>query len=302
MPPPWTLDDIPDQHGRTAIVTGSNTGIGFATAAALASRGATVILGVRDTAKGESAASRISDTHPKADIAIQQLDLSSLDSIRSAAANLRSHHPRIDLLINNAGIAHSPLARTRDGFERIFGTNHLGHFALTGLLLPSLLAVPGSRVVSVSALAHQQVTGITFDDLQRERSYKPWQVYSESKLANLLFINELQRRLEDTQTIAVASHPGLSQSDLSRDAPPIQRTLFQVLGPLLLQNATMGALPSLRAAVDPEVHGGEYYGPPGRGVRGHPVITQMSAAARDSATARKLWDVSEQLTNVRYSI
>ncbi|WP_454854020.1 oxidoreductase [Promicromonospora soli] len=298
----WTHDSIPDQRGRTVVVTGSNTGIGFETASALAARGASVVLAVRDVAKGGSAAERIVDAHPAADVVVEQVDLSSLGSIRSAVDRLRTSRPSIDLLINNAGVAYASPGRTADGFERIFGTNHLGHFALTGLLLPAMLSVPGSRVVTVSALAHRQTSGISFDDLQRERSSSSWQVYAESKLANLLFTYELQRRLAGKNAIAVAAHPGLSRSDFSRDAPRVQKVLFGVFGSAFLQSGAMGALPSLRAATDPQVRGGEYYGPAGRGIRGCPELAETSATARDPEAAGRLWDVSERLTEVTFPV
>lgn len=296
----WTSDSIPDQRGRTVVVTGSNTGIGFETASTLAARGASVILAVRDVAKGAAAAKRITSSHPDADVAVEQLDLSSLESIRATAERLRSSRPAVDLLINNAGITHAPHGQNDDGFEQVFGTNHLGHFALTGLLLPSMLEVPDSRVVTVSALAHRQTRGIRFDDLQREQAHKPWQVYAESKLANLLFTQELQRRLAGTNTIAVAAHPGLSRSDLSRSAPRLQRALFRVFETAFLQSAAMGALPSLRAATDPRVHGGDYYGPAGRGIRGYPVLAETAATARDTEAAERLWEVSQNLTKVQF--
>jgi NAD(P)-dependent dehydrogenase (short-subunit alcohol dehydrogenase family) len=298
----WTHDDIPDQHGRIAVVTGSNTGIGFETASGLAAHGAHVILGVRDTEKGAAAVDRIKAAHPTATVTVQQLDLSSLDSIRTAAHQLRTAHPRLDLLIDNAGIASAPHSHTEDGFERIFGTNHLGHFALTGLVLPSLLEAPGSRVVTVSALAHQQPRGISFDDLERTQSYNSWRVYGESKLANLLFTRELQRRLAGKNTIAVAAHPGLSQSDLSRNAPRLQRTAFQLFEKALLQSTSMGALPSLRAATDPHVHGGEYYGPARRGIRGYPILATPSRPAHDDTAAARLWQLSEELTEIRFPV
>lgn len=302
MPEQWSTDDIPDQSGRTVIVTGSNTGIGFETAAALAAHGANVVLAVRDEDKGRVAAERIRMLHSRASVTVQRLDLSSLTSIRSAAEELRARHPRLDVLVNNAGIAYAPRSQTEDGFERIFGTNHLGHFALNGLLLPSMLTTPGSRVVTVSALAHRQVKGISFDDLERERSYHSWHVYGESKLANLLFTHELQRRLAGTNTIAVAAHPGLSQSDLSRDTPRLRGMLFRILESTFLQSTAMGALPSLRAATDPELRGGEYLGPPGRGIRGYPVVAEPSAAARSDEDAHRLWAISEELTGVRFAV
>ena len=191
----WTERDVPEQQGRVAVVTGANTGLGFETARVLAARGASVVLAVRDVEKGKQAAARIAETAPGADLTVQELDLTSLESVRAAAAELRARHPRIDLLINNAGVMYTPRQTTRDGFELQFGTNHLGHFALTGLLLDLLLPVPGSRVVTVSSLGHRIRARIHFDDLQWERSYDRVAAYGQSKLANLMFTYELQRRL-----------------------------------------------------------------------------------------------------------
>lgn len=298
----WTKDDMPDQSGRTVVVTGSNTGIGFETALAFAGRGAEVVLAVRDVEKGRAAVERIRMEYLHASVTVQPLDLSSLESIRAAAEELQAKRTRLDVLVNNAGIAHAPRSRTEDGFERIFGTNHLGHFALTGLLLPSMLRTPGSRVVTVSALAHQQVRGIRFHDLLREESYNQWQVYGESKLANLLFTYELQRRLVDTNVIAVAAHPGLSRSDLSRDLPRLRGALFRLFERVFLQSTAMGALPSVRAATDPQLHGGEYLGPGRRGIRGYPVISDPSPAARSEQDAQRLWSISEELTGVQFPV
>src|SRR6266403_3177023 len=207
----WTSGDVPGQHGRLAVVTGATTGLGFETAQVLAARGASVVLAVRDTGKGKRAAARIAGTAPGADVTVQPLDLASLDSIRAAAAELRARHPAIDLLINNAGVMFPPRQATVDGFELQLGTNHLGHFALTGLLLEQMLPVPGSRVVTISSLAHRIRARINFGDLQGERSYRRVAAYSQSKLANLMFTYELARRLSGaatTTTIAVAAHPG----------------------------------------------------------------------------------------------
>src|SRR5713101_4846048 len=205
----WTSGDVPGQQGRLAVVTGANTGLGFETARVLAARGASVVLAVRDTEKGKRAAARIVGAAPGTDVTVQPLDLASLDSVRAAAGELRARHPRIDLLVNNAGVMFPPRQATRDGFELQFGTNHLGPFALTGLLLEQMLPVPGSRVVTVSSIAHRLGARIHFDDLQSERSYSRVGAYGQSKLANLMFTYELQRRLAPRgTTIAAAAHPG----------------------------------------------------------------------------------------------
>jgi len=204
----WTTADIPDQTGRTAVITGANTGLGYETAAALAATRAHVVLAVRNLDKGKEAADRIVAATPGASVAVQELDLTSLESVRAAADQVRSQHDTIDLLINNAGVMFTPKATTKDGFELQFGTNHLGHFAFTGLLLDRLLAVEGSRVVTVSSMGHRFVSGIRFDDLQWEHEYSRIGAYGQAKLANLLFTYELQRRLRGTSTIAVAAHPG----------------------------------------------------------------------------------------------
>src|SRR5690348_10143136 len=218
----WTSGDVPGQRGRLAVVTGANTGLGFETARVLAARGASVVLAVRDTEKGKAAAARIAGTAPGANVMIQPLDLASLGSIRAAAAQLRAAHPRIDVLVNNAGVMFPPRQATRDGFELQFGTNHLGHFALTGLLLEQMLPVPGSRVVTVSSLAHRVRARINLDDLQSQRSYSRAGAYGQSKLANLMFTYELQRHLSGAgATIAVAAHPGLASTELARYTPAI---------------------------------------------------------------------------------
>ncbi|RSM69511.1 short-chain dehydrogenase [Actinoplanes sp. ATCC 53533] len=295
----WNERDIPAQQGRVAVVTGANTGLGFETARALADHGATVVLAVRDVGKGKQAAARMTG-----DVTVQELDLTSLDSIRAAAADLHATYPGIDLLINNAGVMYPPRQTTRDGFELQFGTNHLGHFAFTGLVLDLLLPVSGSRVVTVSSVAHRIRAAIGFDDLQSERSYSRVAAYGQSKLANLMFTYELQRRLtrHDT-TIAVAAHPGLANTDLMRNLPAALRVISPVLGPLVSQKPEMGALPSLRAATDAAVLGGQYYGPDGLGgYRGHPQVVASSPESYDVAVQQRLWAVSENLTGVRFPV
>jgi NAD(P)-dependent dehydrogenase (short-subunit alcohol dehydrogenase family) len=296
----WTERDIPDQKGRVAVVTGANTGLGFETARALAEHGATVVLAVRDVEKGKKAAARISG-----DVGVQALDLTSLESVRDASAELHAKHTSIDLLINNAGVMIPPKQTTRDGFELQFGTNHLGHFALTGLLLDLLLPVPGSRVVTVSSNAHRfGGAAIHFDDLQWDRSYDRAAAYAQSKLANLLFTYELQRRLATRgTTISVAAHPGFASTELVRDIPAVFRLIAPVLGALLSQSAAGGALPSLRAATDPAVLGGQYYGPDGRGERrGSPRVVVSSPQSYEETLQQRLWAVSEELTGVRFPV
>ena len=295
----WTEQHIPDQHGRVAIVTGANTGLGFETARMLAARGAAVVLAVRDVEKGKHAAARITG-----DVTVQALDLTRLDSIRSAAADLRATHPRIDLLINNAGVMYTPKQTTADGFELQLGTNHLGHFALTGLLLDRLLPVPGSRIVTVSSIGHRIRAAIHFDDLQWERSYSRVAAYGQAKLANLMFTYELQRRLASHgTTVAVAAHPGVSDTELARYTPAALRVPLTWLAPLLTQQAAMGALPTLRAATDPAVFGGQYYGPGNRReIRGYPKLVTSSPESLDQVTQQRLWDVSEELTGVTYPV
>ncbi|SRX92350.1 putative dehydrogenase/reductase [Mycobacterium tuberculosis H37Rv] [Mycobacterium shimoidei] len=296
---------MPDQSGRIAIVTGANTGLGYHTAAMLAQRGAHVVLAVRNLEKGNAALARIVAADPKADVTLTQLDLSSLDSVRRTADALRANYPRIDLLINNAGVMYTPKQVTADGFEMQFGTNHLGHFALTGLLLDHLLGVRGSRVVTVSSTGHRIRAAIHFDDLQWERRYDRVAAYGQSKLANLLFTYELQRQLAAAQknTIAVAAHPGLSNTELARNVPGIFKPAVNVFWAVMSQSAAMGALPTLRAATDPDVKGGQYYGPDGIGEqRGHPKVVSSSAQSHNEELQRRLWAVSEELTGVHYPL
>jgi NAD(P)-dependent dehydrogenase (short-subunit alcohol dehydrogenase family) len=298
----WTAADIPDQTGRTVVITGANTGLGFETAAALAGRGARVVLAVRNLEKGKQAAARITAATPGADVELQELDLTSLESVRAAAAQLRSDHERIDLLINNAGVMYTPKSTTKDGFELQFGTNHLGHFALTGLLLDRLLPVTGSRVVTVSSIGHRIRAAIHFDDLQWERRYSRVGAYGQAKLANLLFTYELQRRLTQRgTTIAAAAHPGGSNTELMRNLPRVVAAASSLLVEPLMQDAALGALPTLRAATDPAVRGGQYFGPDGFAeLRGYPKVVASSAQSHDVELQRRLWVVSEELTGVVY--
>lgn len=299
----WTAADMPDQSGRTAVVTGANSGLGYDTAAILADKGAHVVLAVRNLDKGNKAVERIKKTTPNAVVTLQQLDLSSLAGVRAAADELRAAHPRIDLLINNAGVMYVPSRETTaDGFEMQFGTNHLGHFALTGLLLDHLLTVDGSRIVTVSSVGHRILARIRFEDPHFENGYHRVRAYGQSKLANLLFTYELQRRLalKGAPTIAVAAHPGFSDTELMRYLPGF---IPDFLWKMATQPASMGALPTLRAATDPQVQGGQYYGPDGLGeVKGHPKLVASSAQSHDEDIQRRLWTMSEELTGVTYPV
>ncbi len=272
----WTEKDVPDQSGRLAIVTGSNTGLGYDTARVLAARGAKVVMAVRDTAKGDAAAARIRAADPgRGRSRCTKLDLGSLASVREPPApNSAAAYPRIDLLINNAGVMYPPKQTTADGFELQFGTNHLGHFALTGLLLPNLLPVDGSRVVVVASIAHNIRAKIDFDDLQWEtRRYDRVASYGQSKLANLMFAYDLQRRLAaaKAKTIAVAAHPGVAATELVRHVPGAGLPGVNWLSGKLLNTSELGALPTLRAATDP-------------GGAGRPVLRARTASANCAAT------------------
>ncbi|MGQ9491774.1 MAG: oxidoreductase [Anaerolineae bacterium] len=303
----WVETHIPSQGGKVALITGANSGLGFEAAHVLAAKGAHVILAVRDAAKGERAAAAIRRSAPTADLAVLPLDLASLASIRRAAVEVLRTYDRLDMLINNAGVMAIPRRLTADGFEMQFGVNHLGHFALTGLLLPLLLRAAAARVVTVSSGAH--VLGrINFDDLHGERRYHPWAAYAQSKLANLLFAYELQRRLAAAggQAISVAAHPGYAATNLQRVGPEMAGSrlglwLMSASNRLLAQSAAMGALPEVYAATSPDVCGGDYIGPDGPlGQRGFPKKARSSARSYDAETAAQLWRVSEQLTGVRF--
>jgi NAD(P)-dependent dehydrogenase (short-subunit alcohol dehydrogenase family) len=290
---------VPDQARRTAVVTGANSGIGFETARVLAEHGATVIMACRDVARGEAAAARIAGPGP---VSVQRLDLGSLASVRAAASELHTRHRRLDLLINNAGLMMPPHGTTSDGFELQFGTNHLGHFALTGLLLDLLLPVAGSRVVTVSSNMHR-AGRMNFADLQSARRYRRVAAYGQSKLANLLFSYELQRRLAaaGARTSALAAHPGTAITALTRYFPPAVDRAYHAMGQPIAQHAERGALPTLRAATDPSARGGEYYGPDGwLEFKGYPHRVSSSARSHDEQAQHRLWQESERLTGVRY--
>jgi NAD(P)-dependent dehydrogenase (short-subunit alcohol dehydrogenase family) len=302
----WTAADVPDQGGRVAVITGANSGIGLEAAKVLAARDATVVLACRSPERAAAAEAEIAAVHPGAATDVTVLDVSSLESVREGAEAILAAHDRVDLLINNAGIMAVPEQRSIDGFELQLATNHLGHFALTGRLMDRILATPGSRVVSISSQAHR-FGSMDFDDLNWERGYKSWGACGRSKLANLMFVYELQRRLDrlDTDTLATAAHPGFSRTELQRREPGslmdrLERLTRPVMG-LVSQDAATGALPTLRAATDPDAEGGDYFGPSGFGEQtGAPALVQSSRASRNEADAARLWSESEKLTGVTF--
>jgi len=302
----WTAAEISTLDGRRAVVTGANSGLGYETALALAAHGAQVTMAVRDTAKGDAAAQQIRAQAPQASLEVHRLDLADLASIDEFAWLWREAHPEgLDLLINNAGIMAIPRRETADGFEMQLGTNHLGHFALTGRLLDAIR--PEGRIVTVSSQAHR-MGRIDFDDLMGERKYGAWRAYGQSKLANLLFMRGLAERLERAgSTIAsVAAHPGFASTHLQAVAPEMKGRGWQVkimdgVNKVMAQSAAMGALPTLYAATFPAIRSGDYVGPDGFGEqRGHPKLVGMTPSARDDEAANRLWTVSEDLTGVRY--
>jgi NAD(P)-dependent dehydrogenase (short-subunit alcohol dehydrogenase family) len=302
----WSSEQIPDQSGRTAIVTGANSGLGLSTARELARHGAHVVLACRDTAKGEAAAASIEREVPGAKVELAPLDLASLASVEAFAMSFRAAHADgLDLLINNAGVMAPPRRETADGFELQLGTNLLGHFALTGRLIGLMRGREDARVVTLSSNAHK-MGRIDFDDLQSERRYRRWSAYGQSKLADLMFALELDRRLRAAgwSVKSVAAHPGYAATNLQTAAPPLMdRLVMRFTNLLVAQSADAGALPTLFAATAPGLEGGSYVGPDGIGeFRGAPKVTRTSRSARDEQAAARLWDVAEQLTSVRFEL
>jgi NAD(P)-dependent dehydrogenase (short-subunit alcohol dehydrogenase family) len=305
---PWTADDMPELSGQTIIVTGGNSGIGYEAALQFARKNAHVILGCRSVEKGNAAASQIVASHPGAMVEVMELDLSSLDSVRNFARTFHDSHRALNALVNNAGVMAIPYRRTDDGFEMQFGTNHLGHFALTGLLLDALLGCAGARVVNVSSGAHR-MGRIRFDDLQSQNGYYKWLAYGQSKLANLLFTFELQRRADaaGAKLLAVACHPGYAATNLQGAGPRMlgssgMESFWKMMNSTFAQTGARGALPTLYATTSPDVAGGDYIGPDGFAeMWGNPTKVKCSTAAKDAAVAAQLWEVSEQLTKVHFS-
>jgi NAD(P)-dependent dehydrogenase (short-subunit alcohol dehydrogenase family) len=303
----WTIDNISELKDKTIIVTGGNSGLGYESVKAFAMKGAEVILASRSKENGENSRDEILKEFPGATIKVMILDLGDLESVKGFASEFRKKYNRLDVLMNNAGIMMSPYFRTKDGFEGQMGINHLGHFALTGLLINILKKTPGSRVVNVSSNAHKRGE-MDFNNLLFEngRDYNPIRAYGRSKLANLLFTYELQRRLErdNSNTLAVAAHPGVAMTNLVRYLE--NKLLLKLFFPMLKwlsQDQASGALPQIRASVDPNVKGGEYYGPDGRNeMKGHPVRVESNAASHDRKDAARLWEESERLTGVEYKL
>jgi NAD(P)-dependent dehydrogenase (short-subunit alcohol dehydrogenase family) len=297
----WDVKDILDQSGRTAVVTGANSGLGLVTARELARAGASVVMACRNLDKGHVAVDELRAAVPGAQVQLEELDLASLASVRGFAERFTATHDDLDLLINNAGVMATPRRRTADGFELQFGTNHLGHFALTTALLEKMEGREDARVVTLSSTMHK-MGRINFDNLNGDRHYFRWNAYGQSKLANLLFALELDRRLraEGSTVKSLAAHPGYAATNLQSAGPPLVDRLVMVAGnALVAQSDEMGALPILYAATQPGLEGGTYIGPDSfREQRGHPTIVQPNGRARDPETARRLWEVSERLTAV----
>lgn len=304
----WSYDDIPDQTGRVALVTGANSGLGFYTAQGLAAKGAHVLLGCRSVERGKQAASDIVRTLPQAKLDLVDLDLADLTSVKRCAEQVGSRLDRLDILVNNAGVMAIPRQLTAQGFERQFGVNHLGHFALTGQLLPYLLRSDGSRIVNVSSMAHRQGR-MAFDDLNSIEKYSRFGAYAQSKLANLLFTFALQQRLANigATTISIAAHPGFAATNLTNPGfsgtIPFLRLAIRAMNAVVAQSASQGALPQLFAATAPDVRGGNFIGPDGwAGMRGHPEKVRATDAAYDEGAANHLWRFSKGMTGENFAL
>lgn len=303
----WTTNDIPDLQGYRVVVTGANSGLGLETTKALAAKGAHVIMACRNLDSGRKALDTVKASVPQASLEVQQLDLASLASVRAFASTLLAGGEKLNLLFNNAGVMAIPRRETQDGFEMQFGTNHLGHFALTGLLLPLLLETPKSRVVTTTSMA-RMMGKINLDDLNRTKSYARWDAYGQSKQANLLFSFELQRRLAagGANTISVAAHPGYANTNLQTTSVQASSSAFErigmQLGALVAQSGYMGTLPQLYAGTAPNIQGGELVGPGNLGgMRGYPRIETNARKEYNQPLAARLWDASVKLTGVDFA-
>ena len=296
----WTAHDIPDLSGKTALVTGANSGLGYQSSLELARHGARVLMACRSPERAQAALGRLRLAAPGANVELVSLDLASLASVESAAAEVASRVPTLDLLFANAGVMAVPQGTTADGFETQFGTNHLGHFALVGRLLPLLLAAPAGRVISTSSGAHKIGT-LNFEDLMGSKRYRRWGAYGQSKLANLLFMAELDRRAAGSTLLSAAAHPGYAATHLQQgQGQPAFEFLMGVGNKLIAQSDAQGAWPQLYAGTMPDVQGGEYFGPGLLELRGHPTRVGRTKKAQDVAAASRLWAISEELTHVSY--
>ena len=294
----WNNSNIPDQKGKVVIITGATSGLGKEATKVFASKHATVVMAVRNTKKGERVAKEINDTFPNSNIVVRKLDLSSLSSVKSFADDIRASYSQLDILINNAGVMACPFSKTEDGLEIQMGVNHLGHFALTGHLMPLLKKTKASRIVATSSIAHRQ-GDIDFDDINWEtRKYVTGKAYGDSKLANLYFAYELARKLkgDSDAPMVTAAHPGWTSTDLQRHS-----LLFRVLNPIFSQTVEFGVLPTLRAAIDDNAQAGDFFGPSGfMEMKGSPVVVKSNEMSCNEANAKRLWDLSEKLTGIRY--
>jgi NAD(P)-dependent dehydrogenase (short-subunit alcohol dehydrogenase family) len=294
----WDGNNIPDQSGKIAIVTGSSSGIGYEAARVLVNKGAKVIIAVRNPVKGNTALDKIKAQNEKADVEYMNVDLSNLDSVNEFVKEYKNSFDKLDILINNAGVMVPPYSKTKNGFELQMGTNHFGHFSLTLQLLDIIKRTPNARIVNVSSSAHKY-GNINFDDLKWEkRKYKGWKAYGDSKIANLYFTFELQKKLEGTDIKVTAAHPGWTATELQRHSG-----LFDYLNRFFAMSIEQGTLPTLRAAIDENIKGGDFFGPDGfMEMKGYPVKVEPNDLAKDTAVAKKLWDVSEELTNVKFDL
>jgi protochlorophyllide reductase len=304
----WTQDDIPDLSGKVVVVTGANSGLGFECSKTLAAKGATVVMTARNLQKGEAARQEILQEQPNAALDLMKLDVGDLSSVRAFATAFKEKYDRLDILLNNAGVMAIPRQETPDGFEMQLGVNHLGHFALTGLLLDVITKTPNARIHNVSSSANYMGT-INFDDLMGEKSYSRWGAYGQSKLANVFFTFELQKRMTAAghDTIANVSHPGfvvgnLQANSVQQSGTGFEGILYRVIEPILAQDIRMGVLPMLYGITAKDARGGVFYGPRTFNLRGYPAEKQANKAAYDANTLKRFWDVSEQLTGVKINL
>lgn len=294
----WNTNNIADQSGKVVVITGATSGLGKEAARVFAEKGASVIMAVRNTQKGELVVAEFKKAMPNAKIEVRKLDLGSLDSVKSFSKEIINSHKQLDILINNAGVMTCPFSKTEDGFEIQMGTNHLGHFALTGLLMPLLKSTKGSRIVATSSIAHRQ-GNIDFDDINWEkRKYSTTKAYGDSKIANLYFVYELARKLKDDPNapVVTAAHPGWTSTELQRHS-----LMFRILNPLFSQNVENGVLPTLRAATDENAKPGVFFGPSGfQELKGAPIVVKSNEISYNQVNAKRLWDLSEKMTGIQF--